>query len=227
MQQTTRYQFNIIDTSDAFSPTPLNDNAEKLEAALIAHEGTVSAALSQHKAETDAVLSSHKAETDAALSSHKAATDAALGAKADKAALDTADKTLSQTITAVEQGARLFHLAGPVVGDGKTAVTVSLSGINIAQYRALLIFVTAGQAGKITIYNTEVPFGGAGSGAGLIWLFNVDSMVVFIGHRTVISGSSYSEAGNGYQFSSVPWNSLTSITGSGGVSFFDVYGLKA
>ena len=45
MQQTTKYQFNLIDTSDAFSPNPLNENAQKLEAALIGHEAAVEARL--------------------------------------------------------------------------------------------------------------------------------------------------------------------------------------
>ena len=34
MQQTEKYQFNLIETSDTFSPDPLNENMEKLEAAL-------------------------------------------------------------------------------------------------------------------------------------------------------------------------------------------------
>ncbi len=32
MQQTGKYQFNLIETSDAFSPDPLNENMEKVEA---------------------------------------------------------------------------------------------------------------------------------------------------------------------------------------------------
>ena len=31
MQQTTKYQFNLVDTTDDFSPTPLNQNMEKVE----------------------------------------------------------------------------------------------------------------------------------------------------------------------------------------------------
>ena len=34
MQQTEKYQFNLIETSDPFSPEPLNANMEKAEAAL-------------------------------------------------------------------------------------------------------------------------------------------------------------------------------------------------
>ena len=32
MQQTSKYQFNLIDSGDTFSPAPLNDNMEKVEA---------------------------------------------------------------------------------------------------------------------------------------------------------------------------------------------------
>lgn len=38
MQQTTKYQFNLVDTTDDFSPAPLNQNAQKTEAALVAME---------------------------------------------------------------------------------------------------------------------------------------------------------------------------------------------
>ena len=31
MQQTTKYQFNLVDTTDDFSPAPLNQNMEKVE----------------------------------------------------------------------------------------------------------------------------------------------------------------------------------------------------
>lgn len=34
MQQTPNYKFNLIETSDTFSPAPLNENAEKTETAL-------------------------------------------------------------------------------------------------------------------------------------------------------------------------------------------------
>ena len=61
MQQTNKYKFNLIDTSDAFGPEPLNDNANKLETALDQHEAAVSAALASQKAETDSALSRHDA----------------------------------------------------------------------------------------------------------------------------------------------------------------------
>ena len=54
--------FNIIDPSDDFSPDALNDNAQKLEAALNTHEAAVDAAMTQHKSETSITLA-QQAET--------------------------------------------------------------------------------------------------------------------------------------------------------------------
>jgi len=34
MKQTNSYQFNLVESGDAFSPAPLNENMEKVEAAL-------------------------------------------------------------------------------------------------------------------------------------------------------------------------------------------------
>ena len=34
MQQTSKYQFNLVETGDAFSPTPLNENIKKVETVL-------------------------------------------------------------------------------------------------------------------------------------------------------------------------------------------------
>ena len=45
MQHTDKYQFNIIETSDAFSPEALNENARKLENALLEHKAETIAAL--------------------------------------------------------------------------------------------------------------------------------------------------------------------------------------
>ena len=41
MQQTSKYQFKLIEGTDDFSPTPLNDNMEKVEDALEALDASV------------------------------------------------------------------------------------------------------------------------------------------------------------------------------------------
>ena len=40
MQQTQTYKLNLLETSDAFSPSPLNENMEKVETKLAALDGT-------------------------------------------------------------------------------------------------------------------------------------------------------------------------------------------
>ena len=55
MQQTDKYQLNLIENEDTFSPDPLNGNAEKLEAALIRLEGA-DAAEAQARAAADKAL---------------------------------------------------------------------------------------------------------------------------------------------------------------------------
>ena len=56
MQQTEKYKFKLIETSDPFSPDAINDHAQQLESALLKHETAVDAALTQHKTETDTRL---------------------------------------------------------------------------------------------------------------------------------------------------------------------------
>lgn len=41
MQHTDKYKLDLIEKEDAFSPDALNENTQKVEAALIAHEGAV------------------------------------------------------------------------------------------------------------------------------------------------------------------------------------------
>ena len=45
MQHTDKYQFNLIDRDDPFTPDALNDNANKLEAALERHSAEVAGVL--------------------------------------------------------------------------------------------------------------------------------------------------------------------------------------
>ena len=44
MQQTSKYQFNLVDTTDDFSPEPLNQNMEKVEEALKGQAAALEAA---------------------------------------------------------------------------------------------------------------------------------------------------------------------------------------
>ena len=50
MQQTSKYQFNLIETGDTFSPDPLNQNMEKVESALDAARAESAASVSGESA---------------------------------------------------------------------------------------------------------------------------------------------------------------------------------
>ena len=47
MQQTTKYQFNLVDTTDDFSPEPLSQNMEKVEEALEGIEESLTEGLAE------------------------------------------------------------------------------------------------------------------------------------------------------------------------------------
>ena len=201
MQQTAKYKFNIIDPSDDFSPKPLNENAQKLEDALIAHEGTVSAALSQHKAETDAALEAHKAETTA-------------------------------TVAAVEKGANFYHLAGPMVRSSTSdpVFSVDLSGIDINQYRALLVIARVGAKGEITAGSMKATVSttsGFYTGS-MVWFLNTGTTVTVMTETVSYFTTDKSHGISiGGQFSETGWSQMTRISGNNTVMTMDVYGLKA
>ena len=127
MQHTDKYKFNIIDPSDDFSPDALNDNAKKLETALL-----------EHKSETDAALSQHKSETNAALATHES----------------TMNTRVAAVETAVDAGARFVKLGGGTANITGQTITFNLSGVNMNDYAALLMFSSAngmGGTGYLTL----------------------------------------------------------------------------
>jgi len=80
MQQTAKYQFNLIEREDVFSPDPLNENMEKVEGALEAVQAEAKAGddtEAQARADADAALDArvkvfeaHKVITGTATSEH-------------------------------------------------------------------------------------------------------------------------------------------------------------
>ena len=72
MQQTTKYQFNLVDATDDFSPAPLNQNMEKVEEEL----SGLSTALTQGLEEVEDSISALEDSVDTQL----AAVAANLGA---------------------------------------------------------------------------------------------------------------------------------------------------
>lgn len=62
MQQTEKYKLNLIETSDTFSPNPLNENAQKIEAQLSAEAAARESAVSGLSSRIT-VLEGHKIAT--------------------------------------------------------------------------------------------------------------------------------------------------------------------
>lgn len=89
MQQTGTYKLNLIETSDTFSPNPLNENTEKLEKAL--SEGLAS--------ETSARTAADQAEASARAEADQAEASA-------RAAADQAEATTRQQAVSAEAAAR-------------------------------------------------------------------------------------------------------------------------
>ena len=127
MQQTNKYHFNLIDTSDPFGPEALNGNAQKLETALNQHEAAVDAALASHKSATDAALASQKREWQAA-----------------DTALSQNITAVNTRVTAVETAANIVRLGYAVTTVNDQALTFNRSGVNMNSYACLLILCTGG-----------------------------------------------------------------------------------
>ena len=212
MQQTNKYKFNLIETTDAFSPNPLNDNAKKLEDALITHEAAV-----------DSALKSQKMEWQAAHNDLKAA-----------------DAALAQTVAAVEKGAYFFKLGETAAVADNQAVTFSLSGLKLTQYAALLL-ITGGTGNAFsvnlavngTIIANIVSASGAGTGAN--YHGACIAALIPAGHSVVLTGinggirSSGMFGGTSGGTLGLTWASITQLQFTGSIpagTGFIVYGIK-
>ena len=197
MHQTTKYKFNLIETSDAFGPEKLNENAETAERELAAEAAAREAAdksLSQ-------TVTANKSELQSAITANKS--------------------ELQATITAVEKGANLVHLAGPYTGDGKSAVTVDLSRVNMNQYRALLFFTHSTGSGNFILASQ---FGHTlqASGGNVVWVFHFGNQTYSVGQYAT-SGRVYGVNG---ATGPLDWSTINSITLNNGI-YCDIYAIKA
>ena len=139
MQQTPTYKLNLIETSDLFSPNPLNENAQKLEAALAAKADAAQSAAA-HTALSDSIAAEGSARKSAdttlqnninavntALTNSLAAANSAI--TAETAARKSADTALDKRAGALESRATALEAhriaIGSYTGDGK-AKTLNL-----------------------------------------------------------------------------------------------------
>lgn len=113
MQQTTKYKFNIIETSDSFGPDALNANARTVETEL----ARVEAAHAADKAALAATEAADKAALEKALADQKSALQTAIGSAGKTCRIAT----------------------GSYVGNG---ITTTGSGASITtEFRPLAVFV--------------------------------------------------------------------------------------
>ena len=254
MQQTEKYQLNLIETTDPISPEPINENTRALETQLLAQEALLQtreaaegvlraefqgadAALRSELQAADAALEQRLAGADAALEQRLAAADAAMElrlAGADAAAKAELEQKLAAetqarlaTDAAVVQARNenaLLHLLGPVGGAGGTdPLTVSLAGVDVSQYQALMVFcLTTNPAATMTVGSTQSYL--QGPGCAMAWIWNVGGTLYVITnasyhYQDIVGAGSLGGIGGGQWDSSLP---LTFRY----VTWVNVYGLK-
>lgn len=122
MQQTTTYKLNLIETDDVFSPEPLNQNTQKVEAALSDAAAALAAeSRARQSADATETAARKKADADEATARQKAIADEAAArqrAVADEAA---ARKNADATETAARQKAVADEIAARKSADAAEA----------------------------------------------------------------------------------------------------------
>ena len=128
MQQTEKYKFNIIETSDTFSPDALNANARTAEAQLAA----LAAQEAADKAALEKTAAANKTALEQALAAQKSALEKT--AAADKSAL----------LAAIGSGGKTCRIATGSyegIGSGPVSLTFDL--------KPHILFIIAGKSGTI------------------------------------------------------------------------------
>ena len=129
MQQTEKYKFNIIETSDMFSPDALNANARTAEAQLAA----LAAQEAADKAALEKTAAANKTALEQALAAQKSAH------AADKAALDAAVNALKADVRPGSPGQMVRIATGSYVGKGLTGPD-NACRLNF-NFKPMLVFV--------------------------------------------------------------------------------------
>ena len=144
MQQTETYKLNLIETSDTFSPAPLNENAQKLESALTAARAEAAAGITAgDAAEAQARANAIAAEAQARINADAAEAQARINADtAEAQARAAADAALGQRVTALE----LHQFAGGTyVGSSETPANPQFIDLGFTPQVVLLNFYDSGK----------------------------------------------------------------------------------
>ena len=101
MRQTEKYKFNIIETSDAFSPDALNENARAAEtqlAALAAADAALASTHATDKAALEKTSANNKAALEQSIASTKSTLEQSIASTKS-----TLEQSIASTKTALEQ----------------------------------------------------------------------------------------------------------------------------
>ena len=155
-----------------------------------------------------------------ALITHEAAVSAALSQQ--KSALE-------QTIAAVEKGAKLFHLAGPLTRqESDPYFVVDMSALDMSQYRAVLAVV---RTTSYSEFSSSVSFGASvslSSPDAIVWFCRSDTRTFALaGQVTTVMNGYAGEMVGSVNVNTADWSKLTTLSASNRVCFLDLYGIKA
>ena len=157
MQQTNQYKLNLIEKTDTFSPDPLNENAEKVEAQLAAEtlaRTAADTAETQARTAADAAEAKARADADTAETNARKSADtteantraAAITAEAKaRADADAAEVKNRNTAIAVETKARTDAVAAEAKAraDAITAETNARKSADTSEANTRAAAVTA------------------------------------------------------------------------------------
>ena len=220
MQQTTNYNFNIIDPRDDFSPDPLNRNTRAVEDKLAALE-TADAALAQadadNKSQLQAAIQSAQSAAGAALETKAAQLQAALSAHAADTAQHAFVKLGKLEIPAGQTGT--LSIADPM------RYTCILSSIHITDATTAGINVTAGggAVGTVSTYSKISP------GTHALHFLLPQGWTRVSGYYLNADGSTLTSTALGVFSRTIAWSSVKSMSygGCGAAAIVTVYALLA
>lgn len=204
MKQTSKYQLNLIESGDALSPDPINENTQALENALATHDGDESAhsalrtTVSEHTADKDNPHAVTAAQVGAAAASHNHSAAAITSGTLPVSRGGTGNTSVD---SAPVSGSKKMVTSGGVYTalEGKAASSHTHSEYAAASH--------SHAAGNITSGTLPVSRGGTGNSS-------VDSTPVSGSKKMVTSGGVYTALTAKYGTDNAPW-AIGSYTGTG------------
>lgn len=224
MKQTTKYQLNLMESGDAFSPDPLNENTQALENALVEHNSDENAhsalrtTVAEHTADKNNPHAVTAAQVGAAAASHNHSAAAITSGTLPVSRGGTGNTSVDSTPTS---GSKKMVTSGGVYTalEGKAAAGHSHSEYAAASHShseyAAASHSHSGYAaashshgaGSITSGTLPVSRGGTGNSS-------VDSTPVSGSSKMVTSGGVYTALSKKYGTDNAPWV-VGSYTGTG------------